>query len=86
VAVELCQQGESDTCAGALVNYHPAVTLKDIPVKLGLKAQPPSRHAFFSRPRHQPPSLRGSQQGNSWTCTLPELETYTVIVVNGARL
>jgi hypothetical protein len=86
VAVELCQQENPTRVLVHLVNYHPAVTLKDIPVKLRLKG-PASKSARLLSPapaiNH---SLRGSQQGNSWTCTLPELETYTVIVVNGARL
>jgi hypothetical protein len=31
-------------------------------------------------------TVRASQQGDLWTCTLPELKVYAVLVIKGDKL
>ena len=86
VAVELCQQENPPRVLVHLVNYDPAATLKDIPVKLRLQSPGPKSARLLSPAPATNRSLRATREGNLWTCVLPELKVYAVIVINGARL
>jgi hypothetical protein len=86
VAIELCQQKNPSRVLVHLVNYAPDVTLKDLPVRLRLQAAGPKSARVLSPDPGSSRSLRASQQGKLWTCTLPELKVYAVIVIKGARL
>jgi hypothetical protein len=86
VAIELCQQENPSRVLVHLVNYAPDVTLKDIPVRLRLQGPGPQSARVLSPDPGSSRTLRASRQGSLWTCTLPELKVYAVIVIKGAKL
>jgi hypothetical protein len=86
VAIELCQQENPPRVLVHLVNYDPAVMLKGIPVKLRLQSPGPRSARLLSPAPATNRSLRASNEGGLWTCTLPELKVYAVLVIKGARL
>jgi hypothetical protein len=62
------------------------VTLKDIPVRLRLQGPGPKSVRVLSPDPGGSRTLRATREGSFWTCTLPELKVYAVLVLNGARL
>ena len=86
VAVELCQQENPARVLVHLVNYDPAVTLRDIPLKLRLQSPGPKSARLLSPSPATNRTLRASNEGNLWSCTLPDLKVYAVLVIKGARL
>jgi len=83
VALELCQQQNPARLLVHLVNYAPATTLTNIPIKLRLKGSRPKSARLYSPDFARSRNLPVSQEGESWACTLPELRIYAVLVVSG---
>jgi hypothetical protein len=82
VAIELCQQDNPPRVLIHLVNYDPASSLKNIPIKLRLAGPTPGSARMYS-PEH--PAGRRLALKTEWdlcVCVLPELKVYTVVVVN----
>jgi len=86
VAVELCQQENPARVLVHLVNYEPATTHKDIPIRLRLAGPAPKSARTLSPERSGSRRLALKQQGDFCTCVLPELKVYAVVVIKGARL
>ncbi len=86
VAIELCQQENPSRVLVHLVNYAPDVTLKDIPVRLRLQGPGPKSARVLSPDPGGSRTLRATREDSLWTCTVPELKVYAVLVLNGARL
>jgi hypothetical protein len=86
VALELCQQQKPRRVLVHLVNYDPAATLTNIPIKLRLKGSGPKSARLYSPDRAGSRSLPLNKTGDFWACTLPELKVYAVIVIKGASL
>ena len=86
VAVELCQQEDPPRVLVHLVNYDPATTLKNIPLKLRLACGTANSARLLSPERAHPRRLPLKREGNLSACVLPELNVYAVLVLNGARL
>ncbi len=86
VAVELCQQKNPSRVLVHLVNYEPKTTLKKIPITLRLKGAGPKSARLFSPDFSNSRTLSATQQGDLWTCTLPELNVYAVLVIKGDKL
>ena len=86
VAIELCRQKHPSRVLVHLVNYAAGTTLKNIPVTLRLRGAGPKSARVFSPDLGDSLTVRASQQGDLWTCTLPELKVYAVIVIKGGRL
>jgi hypothetical protein len=82
VAIELSQQEHPRRILVHLVNYDPAVSLKNIPIKLRL-ADPVPKFAHTYSPDHA--GSRRLALKKEWdlsTCVLPELKVYAVVVIN----
>jgi hypothetical protein len=86
VAVELCQQRNPARVLVHLVNYEPATTLKDIPIKLRLPGPRPKSARTLSPGHSGSRRLALEQEGDLCTCVLPELKVYAVVVVAAATL
>jgi len=86
VAVELCQQENPTRVLVHLVNYASGATLKDIPIRLRLQGAGTKSARLLSPDPATNRTLHATRPGNFWTCTLPELKVYAVLVINGARL
>ena len=86
VAIELCRQKHPSRVLVHLVNYAAGTTLKNIPVTLRLRGAGPKSARVFSPDLGDSLTVRASQQGDLWTCTLPELKVYAVSVIKGGRL
>lgn len=86
VAVELCAQQNPRRVLVHLVNYAPASTLKDVRVQVRLKSGGPRTARMASPDLARDLSLPGAMDGDFWSCSLPELKVYAVIVIKGASL
>jgi hypothetical protein len=86
VAIELCQQENPIRVLVHLVNYDPATTLTNIPIKLRLAGAGSNSARVLSPERTGSRRLALKKEGNAYSCVLPELKVYAVIVINGARL
>jgi hypothetical protein len=86
VAIELCQQQSPRRVLVHLVNYAPASTIKDLPVRVRLKRAGPRSARLVSPDRPSDLALPLTQEGEFWSCRLPELKTYAVLVLKGASL
>jgi len=86
VAIELCQQENPRRVLVHLVNYDPAASLKDIPIKLRLAGPAPKSARAYSPDHAGSRYLALKHEGNVYSCVLPELKVYALIVIKGAKL
>jgi len=86
VAVELCRQKHPSRVLVHLVNYAPGTPLKNIPVTLRLHGAGPKSARVFSPDLRDNLAVPATQQGDLWTCTLPELDVYAVLAIKGDKL
>jgi hypothetical protein len=86
LAIELCQQENPPRVLVHLVNYDPAVTLKNIPIRLRLAGPTPKSARMYSPDRPENRRLALKQDWDLCSCVLPELKVYAVVVINVAGL
>jgi hypothetical protein len=85
VAIELCQQDNPPRILVHLVNYDPATSLTNIPIKLRL-ADPAPKSAHAYSPDHAGSRrLALKKEWDLCTCVLPELQVYAVVVIKVAE-
>jgi hypothetical protein len=69
-----------------LVNYDPAAALTNIPIKLRLAGAGSNSARVLSPERTGSHLLALKNEGNVYSCLLPGMKVYAVVVINGARL
>jgi hypothetical protein len=82
VAIELCQQENPPRVLVHLVNYDPATSLENIPIKLRLVGPAPKSARAYSPDHAGSRRLTMKKEWDLCTCVLPELKVYAVVVIN----